>query len=121
MFVRYHEGMEKEGLRAIVARLDIQMSPLCSEMNKLHIKADKIDADQRRTMVLFEDTDGKFKLTLDAYIGLNKKMEHIEADVQDLKGRVSSLEVRITNLETLVKDGFELLSRKMDQLVRPAA
>ena len=112
--------MEKEDLYKTVEHLDAQMPLVRVELNKAHTKMDKIDADQRKTMVLFEDTDGKFKLTLDAYIGLNVKMEHIEREVMELKER-------IVILETFVKEGFELLSRKfellsgkLDQLARPA-
>lgn len=66
-----------------------------------------------KTMVLFEDTEGKFKLVLDAYIGINKNIE-------DLRGKIDRLESWMTSLETLMKEGFELLSRKLDQLARPA-
>ncbi len=104
--------MEEKGLQEIVSRLDAQMPLVRIELSKIHTKADKIDADQRRTMVLFEDTEGKFKLVLDAYVGINQKIEHIEDEIRDIKERAAST-------ETIMKEGFDLLSRKIGQLARP--
>ena len=104
--------MEAKNLEETIARLDAQLPFIRVEMNKTATKVDKIDADQRKTMVLFEDTEGKFKLVLDAYIGINKNIE-------DLRGRIDRLESRMMSLETFMKEGFELLSRKLDLLARP--
>ncbi len=132
-------------METMVARLDAQMPPLRVEMTQLHNKADKIDADQRKTMVLFEDTDGKFKLVLDAYVGINQKMENIqetvnllgqrvdqleirfdklevrldnlEARMDKLEARMDRLETRMDKLEKDMKDGFDGISRKLDELI----
>lgn len=112
--------MEEKNLYDTVARLDAQMPLVRIEMEKLHTKADKIDADQRKTMVLFEDTDGKFKLVLDAYVGINKNIEDIRGTIYGLAVRIDALESKVASLETFMKEGFELLSRKLDQLARPS-
>ena len=110
-------------MQTIIARLDAQMPPLRVEMTQLHNKADKIDADQRKTMVLFEDTDGKFKLVLDAYVSINNKLENIQKTVNLLTARVDMLEIRIDKLEQRinklekeVKEGFATILRKLDEL-----
>jgi chromosome segregation ATPase len=106
----YHEGMEEKSLRDAIKRLDAQMPLVRAELSKVYTKADKIDADQRKTMALFEETDGKFKLTLEAYISIGGRMDLLEA-------RMDKLEARMDKLETEMKEGFELVLRKLDELL----
>src|ERR1035437_8660874 len=122
--------MEKENIYKAVERLDAQMPLVRAELSKLHTKADKTDADQRRTMVLFEETDGKFKLTLEGYISVSGRMDNLEGRMGVLEVRMDKLEVRMDKLETEMKsmriemkERIELVLPKMGEFLggRPVA
>lgn len=59
---------------------------------------------------------------------MNERMKHIEARIAGIEARMDSIESdigeikgKVNGLEITMKEGFEIISRKIDQLARPAA
>lgn len=104
------KNVSLESLGEKILNLSSQFKLVLIEMRKMDVKLNKIDAEQRKMGVLFEETQSQLKLTLDAYAATDR--------------RVEELGNKFDRLETKMEEGFEFIIEKLDQKVdkvlRPA-
>ncbi len=106
--------MDEQNLEATVARLDAQLPLMRMEISKLHVKADKIDADQRKMMILFEETEAKFKITLEGYIAVGKILDKVEGCMDALEQKIAMLPTK-NEMEGWFARIIEILDKKVDR------